>query len=239
LMVEECVRAHLDQAAMLGADLRFNEPVVSWSADGNGVVVDTIAGRYSAGHLVIAAGAWSSNLVAGLGLPLRVVRKHLHWFSNHDERYRVRNGCPAFFFELADGCFYGFPEMGGSDLGVKVAEHSGGENVLDPSSLDRSIDAQDRGRVVEILGRCTPTVSTRSTYHSVCMYTLSPDEHFILDFHPDHPQVCFAAGLSGHGFKLAPVLGEALSELSLNGGTQHEVEFLSLSRFGQGPIHKA
>jgi len=229
LQVEACVRVQLDQAQNLGAELRFHEPVIGWRADGNGVAVETTNGRYHAAHLIVAAGAWSSVLMESLGLPLRVVRKHLHWFDSDDDRYQLQSGCPAAFFELAEGCFYVFPEMD-SGPGVKAAEHSGGEEVVDPTNLDRTLDAQDHALVAEFVNRYLPGVSTRSINHSVCMYTLTPDEHFILDFYPEHSQVCFVAGLSGHGFKMAPVLGEALADLTLDGATSHPVGFLGLSR---------
>lgn len=230
LQVEACVQAHLDQAQKLGAELRFHEPMEQWHVDGDGVVVKTDKDQYSAARLIVAAGAWSGLVMKSLGLSLRVVRKHLHWFANDNDRFRLQSGCPAFFFELAEGCFYVFPEIN-AGLGVKAAEHSGGEDVLDPTNLDRSVDAQDQARVAQFMKRFLPGVSTRLIEHSVCMYTLTPDEHFIVDRHPEHSQVCFVAGLSGHGFKMVPVLGDALADLALESTTSHPVEFLGLSRF--------
>jgi glycine/D-amino acid oxidase-like deaminating enzyme len=113
-----------------------------------------------------------------------------------------------------------------------VAEHTGGLAVADPLSEGRDVNPRDREAVESFLARCLPDVSRTLLGHSVCMYTMSPDEHFIVDRHPDDSQVVFAAGLSGHGFKFTGVLGEALADLTLDGTTRLPIEFLSLRRFG-------
>lgn len=229
LLVERCVLAHIREARRLGAELRTGEAVLRWFADGNGVMVETETATYRAQRLVIAAGAWSGPILGELGVRLRVVRKHQHWFETGDDRYRIDRGCPAFFFEAPDGYFYGMPSY--DDHGVKVAEHSGGEDVVDPLALDRGPDAEDRRRVQAFLRAHLPGVSRREMAHAACMYTCTPDEHFIVDRHPKSPHVVFAAGLSGHGFKFAPVLGEALAELALDGATEQPIGFLGLGRF--------
>ncbi len=124
--------------------------------------------------------------------------------------------------------FYGFPQI--DELGVKVAEHSGGQPVADPTNVDRELDPKDRARVENFLTACLPGVSRNMTRHSVCMYTMSADEHFIVDRHPTDERLVFAAGLSGHGFKFAPVLGEALADLALAGTSKLPIEFLSCRR---------
>jgi monomeric sarcosine oxidase len=229
LLVEECVRAHARAAEGAGAEIRSGIAVRSWHAEGTGAVVETDAGSFSAGRLVIAAGAWAGSLLAELGVPLRVVRKHLHWYAADAACYRRENGCPAFFYEHQHQFFYGFPRI--DERGVKVAEHSGGESVADPLAVDRSVDPEDRRRVEESLGRFLPRVSRRPTDHTVCLYTMSPDEHFIVDRHPEHEAVAFAAGLSGHGFKFTSVLGEILAALVLDGRTEQPVGFLNCRRF--------
>lgn len=114
---------------------------------------------------------------------------------------------------------------------MKFAEHSGGHLVDDPLAVDRSVDSTEQQRLLDVLRRMLPGVTPRVTDHSVCLYTMSPDENFILDRHPAHPNVVFAAGLSGHGFKFTPVLGKALADLALDGGTELPIGFLSLARF--------
>lgn len=230
LRVEVCVLAHLEEAARAGAELRFDEPATGWEATNDGVVVKTARGTYAAGKLVVCGGAWAGSLLHGLGVRLEVVRKHLHWFETGDPRYDEGEGCPTFLFELPEGQFYGFPDTGGA--GVKVAEHTGGEPVDDPAAVDRSVDPVDRARIVAFLRAHLPGVSDRPLDHAVCMYTMSPDGHFLVDLHPEHRTVAFVAGLSGHGFKFASVLGEILADLALDGRTALPAGFLGLSRFG-------
>ena len=231
LMVEDCVRSHLREAERHGAELHQNERVVSWSAGGEDAVsVQTEHAEYHAGRLVITAGAWATSLLSELSIPLEVRRKHLHWFATENNHYHIDSGTPTFFFELADkSFFYGFPRL--DDRGVKVAEHSGGEIVTDPSKLNRDVDADDRGRVENFLTGHLPEVTLQPTRHCVCMYTMTSDEQFIVDQHPQHPQVTFTAGLSGHGFKFTPVLGEALADLALEGDSELPIGFLGAGRF--------
>jgi monomeric sarcosine oxidase len=232
LRVEDCVAAHLEDALRAGAALETDVVVSSWRADAGGVRVETSRGAYAAARLIVAAGAWSGTLLSEIGVPLVVRRKPQYWFAADDPLYRADRGCPAFLFELPTGTFYGFPRL--DDWGLKAARHSGGEAIADPSRLDRGVDAIDLDLVTAFLQSCLPGVSRSLVDHSACMYTMSPDEHFLLDRHPVYPAVCFAAGLSGHGFKFAPVLGEALADMALTGETRLPVAFLSLSRFLPG-----
>ncbi|MEX0613648.1 MAG: N-methyl-L-tryptophan oxidase [Pirellulales bacterium] len=229
LLVEDCVAAHLAAARDAGAELLPNTEVVSWSASERGVRVITSLGEFAAERLIITAGAWAGSLLADLNVPLSVRRKSLFWFATDSADYEVTNGFPVFLFELPDGVFYGFPKL--DARGVKFAEHSGGHVVGDPLAVDRAIDPQEQRRLLDVLPRHLPGVRPRVTDHCVCLYTMSPDEHFILDRHPTHANVVFAAGLSGHGFKFAPVLGRALSDLALDGATELPIGFLGLRRF--------
>ena len=231
LMVEDCVLAHLAEAQLRGAQFRTDQRVISWSAPNDEtVIVKTDREEYQAARLVVAAGAWANSMLAELNIPLEVQRKHLHWFAASDDCYRVEHGAPTFFLELPDrSFFYGFPQT--DDRGVKVAEHSGGEMVPDPSELNRDVDPQDRQRVEAFIAKFLPGVTLQPTKHCVCMYTMTPDDHFVVDVHPRHAQVCFAAGLSGHGFKFTPVLGEALADLATTGQTDLPISFLNSQRF--------
>ena len=230
LFVERCGLAHLRLAAASGAELVTGEPAVSWRATSNGVVVETATHRYHASHLVITAGAWAAGLLADLAVPLTVRRKHLHWYATADRRYSADRGCPCFFYETPAGLFYGFPEVNGG--GVKVAEHTGGVDIADPLADDKAVEPEDRARVEAYIRDYLPGVSTTPVRHAVCYYTMSPDEHFVVGRHPEHPNVAFVAGLSGHGFKFASVLGEVLAELTLDGATRQPVGFLGVDRPG-------
>lgn len=234
LFVERCVRAHVRQAVLAGATLRHGETVLEWSADSTGVRVLTDRDEYWADKLIVTAGAWATQLLADVGVPLAVVRKHLHWYECHADEY-LGERCPAFLFELPQGVFYGFPRVDGA-AEVKVSEHSGGEPVADPLHFDRSLDPRDVARVEEALRLSLPTLArgglTR-TRHVVCMYTLSPDQNFLLDWHPRHPNVVFAAGLSGHGFKFTSALGQIVAQMALTRASPLPIEFLSVGRFGK------
>jgi sarcosine oxidase len=228
LEVEECVRAHCDGAVRRGARIETGVTVLSWTARGGGIEVETDRGIFHAGRLIATAGAWASDLLAGLGIPLEVRRKPLFWFETRSNAYEAGRGAPAFLYELPDGVFYGFPDLG--DGRLKVAEHTGGEMVPDPLEVDRALREDDRARLAGFLAKHLPGVSDRVATHSVCMYTMTPDEHFVVDRHPVHPNVAFAAGLSGHGFKMAPALGKALAGLALDGSTEIPVGFLGIGR---------
>lgn len=223
LPVERCVETHLDQAVAAGAEHRWGEAVVSWQRDGAGVRVETDGGRYSANALVIAGGAWSGDLLADLELPLTVVRKHLHWFRCDDARYRS-----GFFFELPHGHFYGFPLQDGR---LKVAEHTGGEPVENPLHASREPQPEDEAKIDAFVAEHLPGVQPERLEHKTCFYTRTPDEHFILDRYPGCNNVAYAAGLSGHGFKFVPVLGELLVDLGTGEEVSLDIGFLSRERF--------
>jgi sarcosine oxidase len=225
-----CVRAHAGQAEALGAELSIGETVLDWSADGSGVMVRTDRDRYSADRLVIAPGAWAGELLRDLGNPFEVRRKELFWFDAPGAEYQAADGCPAFLLETPEGVYYGFPVIDGD--GVKVAEHSGGRAVSDPTNLDRFPQPEERDRVDRFITRYLPGVSRTLRRHGVCMYTMTSDEHFIVDRHPGHDNVYIAAGLSGHGFKFTSGLGEILADLVVTGETDRPIEFLRIDRPG-------
>lgn len=229
LRVEDCVRTHLEQAEAAGAELRFDTPVNHWRKEQNAVAITCRDETISTGALVIATGAWSVPLLANEGVQLNVLRKHLHWFVNNAAAYQQQHGCPVFLYELPEGIYYGFPQI--DDCGVKLAEHSGGEMVAEPSRLSREIDCDERARVSDFRGAYLPGVSSQSSHHAVCMYTMTADGHFIVDRLPEHPRVTLAAGLSGHGFKFTCGLGKALADIALDGRSDLPVDFLRLGRF--------
>lgn len=228
LRVEQCVQTHAQEAQKLGAELRIGERIESVRPVGSQVEVVTNAERYTADMAIVTAGPWAGDLLADLNLSLQVRRKASFWFSPLDNSYRVEAPCPAFLYELPQGVFYGLPQV--DQRGLKVAEHSGGRLTSDPLQVDRKIDPEELARVKQFVGDCLPNLSTDFDEHAVCMYTMTADEHFIVDRHPLANQIALAAGLSGHGFKFTGVLGQALVDLLLDGETEIPVGFLSLAR---------
>lgn len=229
LLVDDCVRTHQEQAAQLGATLLSGHAVQSWSSENGHLVVQTDQDRFAADRLIVTAGPWASELLGDLNVPLSVLRKPQNWFATDDTRYMAKHGCPAFLFEMPDEIFYGFPATGSH--GVKVGTHLDVVQVSDPLNVDRNVDMQQRARVEQFLKGCLPGVKGPAIDHSVCLYTMSPDGHFLVDRHPQDERISFVAGLSGHGYKFAPVLGAALADLALRGKTSLPIGFLNCNRF--------
>lgn len=227
LRVEECVAAHLEMARRTGATLQFETPVVSWRVVGNGVQVETEKGTETADRLILAGGAWSSQLLTQLRVPLQILRKHLYWFDTDDSGFEKSDGFPCFFHDTEDGYFYGFPSIQGG--GVKVARHSGGQ-ALDTPQQDSSKDTKDLALCEKYVQRYLPGVSKRLRTHATCFYTSTPDEHFIMDRHPEHDQVTIVAGLSGHGFKFTSAIGEIASQLACE-RSPFDLELFKINRF--------
>lgn len=230
LLVEACVQAHVQLAQRAGAELLCGTQVTGWESRSTEIVVYCREQTFTAERLIITAGAWSAKLLNELGIRLRVLRKHLHWFAtSHAAAYAVDAGSPVFFYDTPQGFYYGFPSL--DQRSLKIAEHSGGETIEEPDQLDRSPDPQETARVVDFLRRHLTLLTHTEARHSVCMYTMSPDENFIVDQHPHEPRITLAAGLSGHGFKFASVLGEVLADLACSGSTRWPIDFLRLRRF--------
>lgn len=231
LHVESCVQTHLEQARRWGAELETGHTIQGWQADAAGVRVQTDRSEFKAASLVLTPGAWAGDLLATVpGLPqLEVRRKVLQWHPVRSPVFNeVEGGC-GFLFEMPQGTFYGFPSIDGRT--VKVAEHSGGEIVLDPLKVDRGLHDRDWQPVAEFLSEVMPDVDARPERHAVCLYTMTPDQNFLIDRHPDHSQVVFGAGFSGHGFKFTSAVGELLAEMIVTGETPEAARFLSLGRF--------
>lgn len=227
LEVESCVEAHLQCASRESATLKHGRAVHSWRVEGRGVEVVTDEGVERAARLVIAAGPWSARLLGETGTDLRILRKHQYWFTPATSGYGQQDGFPCFFFETATGYYYGFPAIDGQ--GVKVARHSGGEAIESPTATHPP-DSKDCALVQAFLQTHLPGVGDNLRDQAGCYYTMTPDEHFIVDTHPQHEQVIVVAGLSGHGFKFTSVLGELAGDLASGGTTPLDISLLRLGR---------
>ena len=229
LYVEECVRAHVREAERLGAAVRSGEPVASWRADGNGVEVVTAKGRYKAAKLVLTAGPWAGGLLARHGARLTVMRQVPMWFGTSDPRLFRRDVFPVFITESPHGDVYGLPAIDGN--GLKVARHYGAPELAGPSAIDRTVTDADEAPVRRFLREHIPAADGPRRRASVCIYTLTPDRHFVIDRHPDHANIAVAAGFSGHGFKFSSVVGEVLGDLAETGRTALPIELFRIGRF--------
>jgi len=233
LYVDECVRAHIDSAVSLGAEVRGEEPAREWKATAGGVEVTTDRGTYRAARLVVTAGAWATKLLADLGVPLVVMRQVPLWFdvTASAELFR-RDRFPVFIADVPGGAFYGVPAI--DRFGLKVARHYGAPELPNPDGVSWDVTPADEPPVRAFLDAHVPGKVGRMTKGQVCMYTLTPDRHFVIDVHPRFPQVAVACGFSGHGFKFAPTVGEILADLAEHGKTPHRIGLFSATRFARG-----
>ena len=232
LFPEDCIRAHAAGATRAGAELRWQEPAVSWKATNDSVEVKTAQGTYVASTLVLCAGPWMGELVAGLGMPLAVERNVLYWFRpTTDIAMFAPDKFPVFIIEYEPGkVFYGFPALG--DDGVKVARHHTGVSCT-PTDIGRELSEEEIREVRGILEHNLPAVNGNLLSATTCMYTNTPDGHFIIDRDPRHPNVILASPCSGHGFKFASVIGEVLADLACDYQTKHPIDMFRLGRFKQ------
>lgn len=235
LYVDDCVRTYAAEARRLGAALHEHEPAEAWQADGTGVTVRTAKATYAADRLVITAGPWASRLLAGLGLPLTVLRKVLFWIGTEDDSQFRRDRFPVYLFETPAGFYYGLPVIDRD--GAKLGRHDGGEAV-DPSQVQRTVAPGEDADCRSFLRQHLPAISGPLQRSLVCLYTVTPDRHFILDLHPEHPQVALAAGFSGHGFKFASVVGEIMADLAERGATALPIGRFRMARFGGDPARR-
>ncbi len=227
LPADRAIVAHVTLARKLGADVRENEAVRSWSAGADRITVVTAAGTYEAGSLVLAAGAWTSRLLPrlnGLAVPERQV---VGWFETAGPHFAL-GAFPVFIFECPEmGTFYGFPERGSE--GFKIGKFHHRLQTVDPDTIERRVGPEDVG-VLTGFGRYLSSAMGEPIGLKTCMFVNSPDEHFIIDVLPEQPNVVIAAGFSGHGFKFCSGVGEILADLAMGGTTPHDTGLFRLSR---------
>ncbi|MDT7818181.1 MAG: sarcosine oxidase, partial [Acidobacteriaceae bacterium] len=235
---EACVTQQLQQSALAGAELHFNEPVMDWNAlPGGGVLVRTARETYAAAHLVITVGPWAPQILHELNLPFSITRQVVFRFEpiGSIDLFR-RDRMPIYIREMEKGqpLLYGFPLTGPDSEGVKVGLH-GSDEFCSPDTVDRAIRPADERVIRERLAEALPLLGGRLLHAETCLYTMTPDEHFVIDKHPEFSQVTLAAGFSGHGFKFASVLGEVLAGMATDCKPACDLELFSARRFKDVP----
>lgn len=226
----ECIGAYRELAEQHGATILTNSKVKELVVHDERVTVKTEDQTFSADALVVSAGAWSGNLLSALdlNLPLNPVRKTFAWFNASEDLYNYKQ-FPAFAFETSQGQYYGFPSIDGA--GLKVGRHDGGETINpDEAMREFSELEEDAADLKQFLHSYMPSTQ-QLKYGKSCMYTLTPDEDFIIDLHPNYSNVAIASGFSGHGFKFSSVVGQILSELIILGKTEKNISYFSIDRF--------
>lgn len=234
LLPERCIVAYVEAAHGLGAEIHARERVLGWEAAEKRVVVRTERGKYSASKLVVTAGAWAGQVVPALREVARPERQVLIWTQPLRPEFFRLGSFPVFNMEAPEGRFYGFPVYGVP--GFKIGRyHHRDEQVDDPDRMDRECHPEDEKVLRAGIRRYFPDADGPTMGMKTCLFTNSPDEHFILDLHPDFPQVAVAAGFSGHGFKFCSVIGEIMSELILDGAARLDIDMFRLARFRPAP----
>lgn len=228
---EACVTACLELAARKGAEIRTGVRVTGWSRRGDAIRLETSAGPLEAGRVVFAAGPWLPSLLPAGALPLEIERQVMYWFTP------LRNAgafaaarCPVFIWEHAPGrMFYGIPDHG---FGFKTAIHHEGARVS-PDQVERTVQADDVATIRELLARAIPDAPGALRESAVCLYTNTPDHHFLLGPHPEEPRVYLASPCSGHGFKFASAIGAVVA-----GSLQGEAGQLDLTPFSPARCYR-
>lgn len=229
LLPERATVAYAEAAQAYGAEIHGREAMLDWEPLGDGVRVITDRGEYTADSLVFTAGSWNQNLLPflnGLAVPERQV---LAWLQpEKPELFRPHN-FPVFNLLVPEGRYYGFPIFAVPGFKFGIYHHFQEWGYAD--ELTRDVFREDEEALREFAARYFPDGAGPTMTLKACMFTNSPDKHFIIDLHPDHPQVSFAAGFSGHGYKFASVIGEIMADLAERQETRHDISLFNLARF--------
>ena len=234
ISASKAVRGHITVARRLGATIVDRMPVDDIRVGADSVEIQAGGERFSAGRLVVTAGSWAKHLLRELGLelPLTTLRCQLNFMAPADLRLYDARRCPVWIAHVRERfpeALYGIPSHGGS--GFKVAFH-GGAPVSHPAEIDYAPDASNVAALRPFMRAHIPGIASAPVRESrICLYTQTPDEHFIVDAHPQHAHIAIGAGFSGHGFKFSTMIGKMLADIALDGQTPHNDRLFKLSRF--------
>lgn len=224
------IYAHVGLAQQAGATIRTNTEVLDWEPTAHGGVrVRTTAGAFEAGQLILTAGPWMAELAPELKPHLKTVRQVITWFSAHQpELYRPET-MPVYILTVEEGNFYGFPIW--QHPGVKLGGPHFARQPIDPNDPVRAPGEGQLEAQQAFVRRYMPGVSDEPLSSHACIYTVTPDEHFVIDRSASHPQVLMASCCSGHGYKFASAIGEVLADLAVDRRSAFDLSPFRLSRF--------
>ena len=226
LRPERAIRAAAERAVALGAELLTGTRVTAIEASADGVTVRAGDAAYRARHAIVCAGSWAGRLLPDLGLPLAVERQVMTWFPAVDPSAFAPDRFPVFVHDREGRVGYGLPSLDGAT--VKVAIHHGGRPA-DPDAPDRTITEADVAPAAAFVEEALRGLAPLPSRAVVCMYTNTPDLHFVVG-RPGPASLTLVAACSGHGFKFAPVMGEIAADLALQGRTAHDIAGFSPQR---------
>jgi sarcosine oxidase len=229
IAAEAALAANIRVAMDAGAAIRTHETVVAIDPLPQGVRIRTDRAEIETDGAIIAAGPWLARLLPDLKLPLRVTRQVVGWFAPDDAAQFAADRFPVFILETEHGHHYGFPVYG--RMGLKIAKHHHRQEVVYPDGYERTVSAVDEAEIRAPLADYLPAANGRLFGAQTCLYTMTPDETFIIDRMPGFPHVVIASPCCGHGFKFSPVVGEILADLITQGTTAHDIRPFRLQRF--------
>ncbi len=230
VLPEPATVAYVQAAHALGAEIHGREEVLGWQplGQGEGVRVITDRAEYEADSLVITGGAWNAQLLPflrGYAIPERQV---LAWLQPERPQHFTPETFPVFNVLVPEGRYYGFPVH--TVPGFKFGKYHHFEEVVDPDTYDREPNFEDEAVLRDFASRYFPEGAGPTMRLTACMFTNSPDKHFIIDLHPEYPQVSFAAGFTGHGYKFASVVGEIMADLAQRQESRHNISLFNVAR---------
>lgn len=228
---ERCIRAFVAEARRHGATIESGRAVGGWTRSGGEVILEVGGEEVRASQLVICAGAWTPSLVPGLAPLLRAERQVVGWFGVRHAPAFTPDRFPVFVMEDPDGTWYGFPEHGVP--GFKIGKYHHRAEPADPDAMDRRVSLEDEAVLRACVRRVFPDADGPLVRASACLFTNTPDEHFIVDRLPGAPEVLVVSACSGHGFKFCPVIGEIVADLVTRDETAHDIGLFRLDRFAR------
>jgi len=229
LFPEECIKTNLELAKNSNTHFCFNEIVASLKSDGSEVAIATNKENYVATKVIVSAGAWLNELLPELQLPLTITRQTLFWFkcSEKDAKKYLTENFPVYIWQIEkEKTFYGFPDLG---EGIKIAIHHGGK-ITTADTVDRMVKQEEIDEVSSLI-KDYLGIDATFNYAAVCMYTNTPDENFIIDFHPAYKNIIIASPCSGHGFKFSIATGKLLCDMALEKRLDFDISVFSIKRF--------
>lgn len=234
LLPERCIEACLRLAAERGAELHVDEPLRAWRVQEGRVTIETDRAEYGVRRAIFCAGAWLPELVPDVALPLRVERQMFHWYSpRSDAEAFLAERCPIALWEFERGrLFATFPDLGD---GLKIGIHHEGEHAT-PDTVRRTITPAEDAEIRGLLDRYLPAASGELRESRVCLYTNTPDHHFLIDTHPAHREIVLASPCSGHGFKFASVVGEILTDMAMDRPSRFDLTPFRLVRQAEAAV---
>ena len=230
---ETCIRAFTRLAVEHGAHVNVRQQVRAWSREAGVVTVHLDQGDVRARQLIVCAGAWTPALVPSLAPLLSPERQVVAWFAVSDDAAFAPATFPVFVMTLPDGHYYGFPQHGVP--GFKIGKYHHRAEHIDPDTMNRVVLTEDEAVLRACVSEVFPAANGPVVRSSTCIFTNTPDEHFIIDRLPDTPEVLVVSACSGHGFKFCSIVGEIVADLVTEGETRHDLSLFGLNRFAGKP----